>query len=237
MDILKNMKAIIFDLDGTLITFEGLPFDRDALYLSAFHYVDARMHLYLSERQIQYATETLRRYAAYLSAREREYSSVAIFEEAVRSWNIFTDIIPDVIDCFFDFFQQHAKAYPDTGETLKFLKRKAMKIGIFTDVPMGMPARLLPRNCCGFREVIDSWLTSVDCGFRKPNPTGLQKIVDWLGESPRTVAFVGDEEKDIQAAHNAGIMAIWINRHHAPAADFGQQLSITSLIDLKEFFI
>lgn len=230
------MKAIIFDLDGTLITYDGLPFCWD-LYLPAFQYVDDRMHLYLTVRQIQRAAETLQKYNAYLIAQEIEYSSLTIFAEAVRSWNIFTDIIPDIIDCFFSFFQKRARVYPDTTETLKFLKQNGIKIGIFTDVPVGMPSRLLARDYCLFRDTVDSWLTSVDCGFRKPNPAGLQKIARWLGEKPGAIAFVGDEEKDVRVAQNAGSVSIWINRQQRPVIDFGQHLSITSLTELKEFFI
>ena len=55
-------------------------------------------------------------------------------------------------------------------------------------------------------------LTSDDVGYRKPRPEGLKLLAQKMNIDVHEMAFVGDEEKDIVCAVNAGVYSILINR-------------------------
>jgi putative hydrolase of the HAD superfamily len=82
-------------------------------------------------------------------------------------------------------------------------------------------------------EFIHIALTSVDVGFRKPNKTGFHRLAAALGAGSDEMLFVGDEEKDIRGAKNAGIRSVLINRSEN-VYDFGQDHTIHSLGELSD---
>ncbi|WP_090799145.1 HAD hydrolase-like protein [Paenibacillus sp. GP183] len=54
-----------------------------------------------------------------------------------------------------------------------------------------------------------------------------------FGIGIKNIAFVGDEEKDIKAAKNAGIISILINREEQKKC-YGEDLQIKSLIEITK---
>ncbi len=67
----------------------------------------------------------------------------------------------------------------------------------------------------GIREFFDIVITSDDVSNPKPDPEGIIKILNALGERPEKTFMIGDTEMDILAARNAGIKSIavtWGNR-------------------------
>ncbi|MDE6282123.1 MAG: HAD family hydrolase [Oscillospiraceae bacterium] len=77
-------------------------------------------------------------------------------------------------------------------------------------------------------DFIDIAITSVDVGYRKPNPAGYWKLLDALEVSPSEMIFIGDEEKDIIGAKKLGIASALINRG-SETKDFGQDYALESL--------
>lgn len=78
---------------------------------------------------------------------------------------------------------------------------------------------------------IDYPLTSNDTGFRKPCGEGLKILSDKMQIDIKEMAFVGDEEKDIMCAVNAGVYSILINRSGS-IKNYGQNKEISSLGEL-----
>ena len=56
-------------------------------------------------------------------------------------------------------------------------------------------------------------------------------IASKLGVDPSGMMFVGDEIKDMLCAHNAGAMAVLINRT-GEIKDYGQDIEIKDLTEL-----
>ncbi|MBD2862217.1 HAD family hydrolase [Paenibacillus sp. IB182363] len=117
---------------------------------------------------------------------------------------------------------------------LENLKQSGYKIGVITDVPTGMPTELILQDINAFKDNIDFFLSSIDCGFRKPNKKGIELISEKFGIDLQNIAFIGDEEKDIQTAKNAGVMSFLINRDKRNK-NYGEDIQIKSLIELLDF--
>jgi putative hydrolase of the HAD superfamily len=138
------------------------------------------------------------------------------------------------IKAFFEFFQRSVIIYPDTVEVLEYLKDNGYKIGILTDVPTGMPTEIIIEDIESFKDKIDYFLSSIDCGFRKPNKRGIEILSKNFRTDIKHIVFVGDEEKDVQAAKNAGVTSILINRNEA-SKNYSEDIQIKSLVELTTF--
>lgn len=79
----------------------------------------------------------------------------------------------------------------------------------------------------------DMYVSSLSCGYRKPNPKGLSDIAEHFGVSPAEMVFIGDEQKDIIVAKRFGCMSVLIDRK-GRSADFGQEHTIMNLTQLEE---
>ncbi len=82
---------------------------------------------------------------------------------------------------------------------------------------------------------IDYPLTSNDVGYRKPRADGLKLLSEKMQVDIKEMAFVGDEEKDIMCAVNAGAYSILINRDNT-IKNYGQDKEISSLDELLIMF-
>ena len=70
-------------------------------------------------------------------------------------------------------------------------------------------------------------------GFRKPNTKGLLFLSEKMNIPLSQMVMVGDEEKDIICANNAGVYSVLINRSEE-LKDFGQMKSIHTMLELPE---
>jgi putative hydrolase of the HAD superfamily len=223
-----NTKAIIFDLGGTLIEYQGLPLNWSSHYPQAFNHVIVSLGIRLNELQIQAAIAVLEKYNARLHPREIEYSSYHIFSEAISSWPLGQHSPHKIARTFYSFFQQHVNAYPDARRILPVLRNQSLKIGILTDLATGMPDETVKEDALSLHCPVNCFLTSAEVGFRKPNPAGYRKMAAELSVNPSECIFIGDEQKDIAGANNCGMVSVLIVRDDTQAK-CGQTYTLSSL--------
>lgn len=228
---MKDIRAIIFDLGGTLINYEGIPLYWGDYYINAFENVKKNLTLDLSNKQIFESVEILKKYNPRLYPREIEYESEYIFSHVTQGWNIKENDIADIVKKFFAFFRKNVIVYPDTLEVLQWLKEQSYKTGILTDVPTGMSEELVDMDICSFKSMIDYCISSIKCGYRKPNKSGLNMLSKLLDTKVTNMIFIGDEEKDIFTAKNAGCISILLNRNGLKK-EYGQDYEISSLMEI-----
>lgn len=224
-------KAVVFDLGGTLINYEGFPYYWGDHYRQAFESAAARLRLTVTGDQLEHAIDTLKSYNARLYPREIEYQPREIFGATYRTWAIPENLLDDAIDAFFAYFRRHVAVYPDTRDALAALRQRGYPIGVLTDVPTGMPTELARRDAGTILELIDCFLSSNECGFRKPHPRGLEILAAQFGVAVSETVFVGDEGKDVQTAKRAGARSVLIHRG-GPAAGFGEDTQVAGLAEL-----
>jgi phosphoglycolate phosphatase len=113
------------------------------------------------------------------------------------------------------FFLAHYEAhkldftteYPGVRETLE--KLRGLPMAVLTNKPVNISVRILEGlGLAGFFRAIyggNSFAT------KKPDPLGANKILSELEIPPAQAAMVGDSEVDVQTARNAGMISAIVN--------------------------
>ena len=226
------MKAVVFDIGGTLMEYVGMPYVWLDFYESAFRELNAKLGLGLSNEQLSASLEVLRNYNPGVNYREVDYLPEKIFGDVTKGWK--TDIpISKIIDGFFEALHLKSMIYPESIEVLEELRRRKIIVGTYTNVVSGMPDETHKSYFKELLPLFDIYVSSVSCGFRKPNPRGLEIIAEKFGLSPREMIFVGDEKKDPETARRFGCKSVLINRSCEKRA-FGQDVEINGLREILE---
>ena len=195
------IKAIGFDLGGTLIEYKNVPFSWKALYREALILVAENCGILVNDELLKDAEAVLSKYNTRENPREEEVKAEVIFEDVFSVWEIEDDhLLQKATNTFFEFFQGKTELFEDTLSTLLSLKNKNIRIGILTDVPYGMSREFVNKDISLLNHLIDCIKTSVEVGLRKPNVKGFIELANCLGVHPSEMIYVGDEEKDIAGA-------------------------------------
>lgn len=224
------IKCIVFDVGRTLMEYVDMPNVWTDYYQTAFEFANEKLNLGLDGDKISKAVEILRSFNPTVNHREAEIYPEVIFLTIKEKLDLKISVL-DFINAFFDAFDFKVLIYPETVEVLKKLREKGFIIATLTDVATGMPDEL---HKSYFKELLpyfDMYVSSSNCGYRKPNPKGLNDIADKFHLEKDEILFVGDEEKDIKVAENFGCKSVLINRENLHK-NFGQNFTIHSLTEL-----
>ncbi|MFQ6095446.1 MAG: HAD family hydrolase [Candidatus Bathyarchaeia archaeon] len=214
------VNAVVFDLDGTLVEFN---LDYKRLRSEIINLLDKRglpISLFSTNDRVMKIIEKAERLMANRGKTEREIKEInsAVFSvidrhemEAART----TRIIPGVIP------------------TLKALKEKPVKIGIFTLNGRRPTEYILKR----FRleEFFDAAVSREDTSEVKPSPEHLKAVLKILDSKPQETIVVGDSESDMRCARRIGAIAVGIVNERTPLnrlRSAGANHIISSVTDL-----
>ncbi len=221
------MKVIVFDIGGTLMEYNGMPLSWLDFYKPALEFVRSELGLGITDDDINRSYEVLKSYNPRINPREYDISPEVIFSETTVHWQgDFT--ISDVIDKFFASMNLTARIYPETLGFLDQLKSKGYQIAALTDIAIGMPDELHKSYFTELLPYFGMYVSSISCGYRKPNPKGLQDIADCFGVGADEMIMIGDEEKDVKTGKRFGCMTVLVDRWDRNA-DFEQDYTITDL--------
>ena len=224
------MKAIVFDIGRTLVGYNK-PLNWSKLYRPAFESIADKCGYTFSDSHYQHALRVLSQYNTRECPRDYEVTSDRIFTEILSGMNIPLEDIEQVKFHFYSYFRQDASLFPEVEETLKRLSDKGILLGTLSDVAYAMDNVYALEDISAVIKYIDYPLTSNDVGFRKPRAEGLKLLAEKMQVDMKEMVFVGDEEKDIMCAANAGVYSILINRSDR-IKNYGQNKEIKSLDEL-----
>lgn len=219
------IKAILFDLDNTLIDF--MTMKRKSCEAAIEAMIDAGL-----ETGKEKAFSTL--FDIY-EKKGIEYNR--IFQEFLKKTIKKVDykILAKGIDAYRKAQAAYLKPYPKTTETLVRLKEKGMKLGIVSDAPsVNAWLRLVEMKLEDFFDVV---ITLHDTGKKKPSKTPFLKAVKKLGIEPGDILFVGDwPERDIKGAKAVGMKTVFaeygtVEKVKKTGADYKIK-SIEDILDL-----
>ncbi|PLR83361.1 L-2-haloalkanoic acid dehalogenase [Bacillus sp. V33-4] len=190
------MKAVLFDLDGTLL-------DRDQ---SVHRFIVSqydRFSNYLDHIPVDtYLTRFVELDCRGYTGKDMVYSKL------VKEFNIPGCNWESLYDDYFTNFHVHCVPFPNLIRMLENLKRNSLILGVITNGYHDFQLKNI--KALEIKHYFDVILVSETEGIKKPNPEIFKRAIDQLGVSTEESIFVGDHpENDIAAAKSAGMTAIW----------------------------
>jgi phosphoglycolate phosphatase len=172
---LSSVRALIFDLDGTLIDSK-----RDLI-----RSVNAMLR---ELRREELAEETISGYIGHGAPQlvARAIGNGSTEEERRRA-----------LQFFLSYYEEHKMdstcAYPGVAETLEQLAR--MPMAVLTNKPVRISVRIL--NELGLSQYFRAIYGGNSFETKKPDPLGARTILRELGAAPGEALLVGDSEVDV----------------------------------------
>jgi len=184
-----GVRALIFDLDGTLIDSK-----RDLI-----HSVNAMLE---EMKRPQLAAETISGYIGHGAPQlvARALGGTATEEQ-----------LKHALQFFLGYYEEHkmdnTAAYPGVAETLERLRHVPM--AVLTNKPARISVRIL--KALGLQKYFRAIYGGNSFESKKPDPFGAATILREFGAVPQESMIVGDSEVDVQTARNAGMFAAAVN--------------------------
>lgn len=186
---LKGVRALIFDLDGTLID------SKNDLIQS----VNAMLRE--AGRKVL-APETISGYIGHGAPQlvARALGDGCSEEERQRA-----------LEFFLNYYEVHkmdtTRAYPEVTETLE--KLKSLPMAVLTNKPVRISVRILDE--LGLSQHFRAIYGGNSFATKKPDPLGANTILQEMAARAGETLMVGDSEVDVQTARNAGTLAAAVN--------------------------
>jgi phosphoglycolate phosphatase len=181
----SGVRALIFDLDGTLIDSK----------LDLIHSVNAMLR---ELKRPELETETISGYIGHGAPQlvARAMGGTATEEELKHALQFF-------LGYYEDHKMDNTCAYPGVAETLERLGQLPM--AVLTNKPARISLRIL--KALGLEKYFRAIYGGNSFESKKPDPFGAATILREFGVTPRESMIVGDSEVDVQTARNAGTLA------------------------------
>jgi phosphoglycolate phosphatase len=198
-------KAIIFDLDGTLLdTLEDISISANfALISLGFQAQEREKYRYFVGEGVFKLFENI--FASDPQDKETIQKAVTLFEGHYAKQ-----------------FNQNTKLYDGISKMLSFLQKRGFKMAILSNKPDSFT------KLCAIK-YLREWKFDVVYGARegvprKPHPKGALDIVELLHVKPEECYYLGDTMIDMQTANSAGMIALgalWGFREEAELREYG----------------
>lgn len=194
--VLANMEAVVFDLDGTLLdrrrSFERFVRDQWERFADLVRAVD-------QEKYVQILIELDR--DGYAPRKE-------LFTGLIAQYELPSGLAETLLNDYRAGFPSACLLFPDAVLTLSCLRAAGLKLGLITNGSVRMQSRKL--ECLALSPMFDTILISDAEGIQKPDREIFHRALARLNASPARSVFVGDHpEVDVAGARAAGMQAVW----------------------------
>ena len=199
------IRAVIFDLDGTL-------YDYNTLEKEAFARVGVlvRERIGVTEEQYGQAFGRARQEVKQILGDVASSHNRMLYCQKTME---FLDIRPlyltlEMYETYWGTFLDQMVLYPGGRAFLDALHDENIRVGICSDMVAQIQHRKL--LALGLQDDVDCLVTSEEAGVEKPSPEIFALCLKKLRIAPEEACYVGDNfERDIKGAAAAGIHAIW----------------------------
>ncbi|MBN1488767.1 MAG: HAD family hydrolase [Phycisphaerae bacterium] len=207
MQLPKDIKAILFDVDGTL--YDQKPLHRQMLVQLAWW---ACRHPWRTPRLFR-VIQAFRRAQEALRAGNEPLRAQGLYETqlawAARSAGVASEVVKRIVEEW--MFERPLGALrrqrqSDLPAILERLRQHGYRLGVYSDYPAEAKLDAMGIGHC-FDVVVCSY--DPDVGRFKPDPRGFVHTAECLGSTPDETLYVGDRvEVDAVGAGAAGMRAV-----------------------------
>ncbi len=194
--MLKMIKAVLFDLDGTLL-------DRDESVKGFIHSQYDRLNNIVGhiprENYIKRFIELDQRGYVW---KDKVYQQLVIeFQITEITWE-------EMLQDYIAEFKNHCVPFPNLIPMLEELRSRNLRLGMITN---GRGQFQLDNiKALGIEEYFDRILISEWEGIKKPDPDIFKRALKQLNVAPHESIYVGDHpDNDVKAAQNVGMIGVW----------------------------
>jgi len=196
------IKAVLFDLDNTLIDFIRMKKEACRSAIKAMR----KLGLKIDEKTgLEKLMETYRRLGL-----ESDLAITTFLKESTGK--VDENILQAGIDGYLKAKPNFLKPYPYVLETLEMLKSQGLKLGIITDAPKEKALqRLDAMNITRFFDII---VTYTESEVKKPDLLPFKLAMKKLGLRPGEILFVGDSiRRDIEPAKKLRMQTLLVKTY------------------------
>ena len=215
----SHLKAVVWDLDGTLVD-------------SAPDIAVALNRLLLEHSLQQHSLDQVRTMigggAALLI--ERGFSASGQPVEPGEITDLFDRFVEIYEDCCIDTTQLRTGAL----ETLSWFSQHGVRHGMCTNKPIGLTLRII--KALGVFDRFDSVIGGDSTAEKKPLPLPLKTCIEQMSVRPEQTLMVGDSAADVGAARALGMPVILVAGGYTtqPIETLGADHCIESLPELMQ---
>lgn len=192
---INNIKAMMFDLDGTLIDSVPAYYNLMERILESVGLPQAPRHLVA-----EFMTDGLCVLEKMIPEEMKDQKETLI-QECITTGRKFSQ----------NMFKDKIQVFRGVEELFEELNKKEILIGIVSSTEKRfIEKKLTPLARNGIRDTLDMVIAIGDVLERKPAPEPLLECARRLGVSPEQCIYVGDSRVDIQAGRAAGMMTIGV---------------------------
>jgi 2-haloalkanoic acid dehalogenase type II len=197
---MNPLRAIIFDLDGTLIN-----------STIAFQKMKTRVISHLEQSGIQQGWLNTGLLNQDIEARARAY----LHDHKIPNTEIqriFTTVTQIMNEIELEAIET-VQAYPDAFETLQQVSELGFILGILTRGCREYAETALEK--AQFQHFFTAIAARDEVNYPKPDPEHSQLLLKRLKVQPSETLLVGDSQTDILSAYNCNMRCVWINRQNS----------------------
>lgn len=215
-----RIKAILFDLDGTLL-------DRDASLKRFIESQHSRLHPVLGHIPLEdYQTRFVE-----LDARGYVWKD-RVYQQLMEEFDIRGISQQELLADYVSQFHHSCEPFPHLIELFERLRSLGIRLGMITN---GFTALQLSNiRALDIESYFATILVSEQEGLRKPDSAIFRRALERLGVSPEESMYVGDHPvNDIQASQQVGMIGVWKQDPYWEA-DVHADYMIDDLLELEQ---
>lgn len=190
------VKAILFDLDGTLL-------DRDASLKGFIDTQHNRLHTFLGH----IPKEDFKARFVELDSRGYVWKD-KVYRQLIEEFEIKGITWEQLLDDYVTQFNHNCVPFPNLVKLLDYLQNQKILLGMITNGYTALQYSNI--KALGIEKYFTTILISEQEGIKKPDSQIFIRALERLGVKPTESIYVGDHPaNDVQASQTVGMRGVW----------------------------